>query len=179
MKRILVFSFVLLLLGCSSVRHNVEYSGLPKCGVAYLENLGLKCDDVSVIRYEEANEYSSNVGHTVGAMLFRKQKKGWFVNTKDSVRMFFDNSGRWQYSVTLTQKDEIPERYYASVDNVEFMLETIREENGRNACIGGISKEKGLWVIAAYPQKGVIYLGPPMFYYFTPMGICKTVKRIL
>ena len=162
MKKMLILCAAVLAIGlaCCSVLRTGECQRLPKNAVEYLERLGLK-DNVALCSYREGMRWT----HSLYAMGFDKPDKCWLVETNDSTMICFSPQGEWVYTVVMSTYGDLNTKYLSEVDNLNTVLVTCKNMEGKDIHIVGVSKKKSRWVIAAYKTHD-IYMGPPRYYLF-------------
>lgn len=164
MKKILMLCaamVTLAVIGCQNLKPSAKYSGLPQSAVDYIEKCGLGDSIMSVIH---------GIDHTLlYTMGFDEPAKGWSVIMSDSTQIVFSESGAWRYSVLHYNRADLSSKYLSQIENVERMLLLLRNKEGMDIRVVGVSKEKDRWIIAAYKTHDS-YMGPPTYHYFGKDG---------
>jgi len=146
--------------GCGGTKSSSKNKELPRKAVVFLEKIGMKDSIVSCEfgKCEQSHLYT---------WYLAKPKKCWTVVTTDSTRICFHPNGEWAYSITLTK--EIKPKHFWWMKNSVKMWMKIRDMDGLDVCIVGLSRKGDKWVIAAY-KTHANYVGPPQFYFFNDDG---------
>lgn len=146
--------------GCGGTKSSSKNKELPRKAVDFLEKIGMKDSIVSC-------EFSKCEQSHLYTWYLAKPKKGWTVITNDSTQICFHSNGDWAYSITLTK--EIKPKHFWWMKNSVKMWMKIRDMDGLDVCIVGLSRKGDKWVIAAY-KTDANYVGPPHFYFFNDDG---------
>ena len=146
--------------GCSGTKSSSKNKGLPRKAVEFLEKIGMQDSIVS-------GEFSKCEQSHLYTWYLAKPKKCWTVVTTDSTRICFHPNGEWAYSITLTK--EIKPKHFWWIKNSVKMWMKIRDMDGLDVCIVGVSRNGAKWVIAAYKTHDN-YVGPPKYYFFNDDG---------
>lgn len=173
MKKILLACaamITLVVIGCQSLKPSAIYSGLPQSAVDYIEKCGLEDSIMSVIY---------GIDHTMlYTMGFDEPQKGWTVIMSDSTQIVFSEKGAWVYSVIHYSRADLSTKCLSQIENVDRMLLLLRNKEGMDIRVVGVSKEKDWWIIASYKTHDS-YLGPPSYHYFGKDGRYFGAKRIV